>query len=131
MKRLFKLRLLYFTGILSVVVLLIFIYSQVMSIATIDPPRVEHSLFKSGEKSTLRFRINNPGELDSNYTYSIILGGRDITGDAQVLIRANGTFRYGMEVPQREGWDGRANVLIYRGTGEGKMLIDNKTYYLR
>ncbi len=126
-----RLRILYFSGILSVVVLLIFIYSQVMSIASVDPPGVEHSLFKSGEKSTLKFRINNPGEQDFNYTYSIILGGRDITGNAEVLIRANGTFQYSIEIPPERAGDGRANTLIYRGTGEGKMLIDNKTYYLR
>lgn len=127
----YRLRILYFTGILSVVVLLIFIYTQFMDTTTGVAPRIEHSSVNTGEKSILKFKIFNNEEQDINYTYAITLNDKELTGDALVLVRANGTFQYSIQIPPEKVGDGRANVLIYRDVGEGKMLIDNKTYFIR
>ncbi len=125
-----KIKVLYLSGTLLAVFLVIFIYSQILDTATSAAPKVEHSSVKTDQRSLISFKIYNEEDQDSNYTYTIFLDDRRLTKENPVLVKAGKEFLYSMEIPSDKGGS-KANVLIYRGVGEEKTLIDNKTYYLK
>ncbi len=127
-----KITVLYFSGILLAVVLVVFIYSQVLdTTTTAATPRVEHSSVKTDQKAIISFKIYNDGDRDLNYTYTISLNDEKHSKENPVLVKPGKKFMYSMEILSSKLGEGKANVLIYRGAGEGKTLIDNKTYYLK